>query len=118
MNVVSPKAETEKCGALPWGSHALQCMSPVFPQVSMEMDNFLLCQSLERLKKKKREREHLFGKEELVTEMLVVCRGHQSCHWPDTWDKPGTLCIFSCHPVAQVLRLSPPTAESLRPPLC
>lgn len=114
MNVVSPKAETEKCGALPWGSHTLQWMSPVFPQVSMEMDNFLLCQSLERLKKKK----HFLGKEELVTKMLVVHRGHQSCHWPDTCDVPGTLCIFSCHPVAQVLRLSPPTAESLRPPLC
>lgn len=52
INVVSTKAEMEKHGALPWGSHALQWMSPVFPQVSTEIDNFLLCLSLERFKKK------------------------------------------------------------------
>lgn len=59
----------------------LQWLSPVFPRVSIEIDNFLLCLSLERLKKKK---ECFLGKEELVTKMLVVRRGHQSCGLLDT----------------------------------
>jgi len=95
INVVSTKAEMEKQGALPWGSHALQWMSPVFPQVSIEIDNFLLCLSLERLKKKKK---CFLGKEELVAKMLIMPRGHQGCRLQDTWDVAGTLCIFSLHP--------------------
>lgn len=91
INVVSTKAEMEKHGALPWGSHALQWMSPVFPQVSTEIDNFLLCLSLERFKKKGG--GCFLGKEELVTKMLVVPRGHQS--WaPGTWQVPSVCSRF------------------------
>lgn len=65
----------------------LQWLSPVFPRVSIEIDNFLLCLSLERLKKKKSaflERRNLLLRCSSCAEGIraAVCWTPRTCQVP------------------------------------
>ena len=88
INVVSPKAELEKLGALPSGSHMLQWVSPVFLHVSIEVDSFLLCPSLEKLKK-----SVFLEKGNLLLRSRAEVIRAAACWTPGTCPGP---CVYSC----------------------